>query len=82
MYWSLGRPEAGRGWWEEPMLGSLELAVRAEVEQWFVWVECLRIWYFPRLASGSCVGVALGPGRCYLTELYANCVIGQMPLRL
>lgn len=33
------------------------------------WVECLRIWYFPRLASGSCVGMALGPGRCYLRLL-------------
>lgn len=81
MYWSLGRPEAGRGWWEGQMLGSLEGAVRVEVGT-VVWVECLRIWYFPRLASGSCMGVALGPGRCYLTELCTQSDLGQMPLQL
>lgn len=42
----------------------------------------MRIWYFPRLASGSCVGVALGLGRSYLIEVCAQCVcaIGQMHL--
>lgn len=55
------------------MLDSLEGLVRAEAGIVVCVVECMRIWYFQRLASGRSVGMALGLGRCYLIELCTQC---------
>lgn len=42
----------------------------------------LIIWSSSGLASGSFVGVTLGPGRCYRMEVCTHCAIGQMLLHL